>query len=138
MTIVIIDGQGGGIGSRLIEQIRPALPQARIIAVGTNGVATAAMLRAGADVGATGENAAIFNCRRADLIAGPVGIMQANAMYGELTPAIARAVGESPARRVLIPVSRSRTYLAGLVEQPASRYLADAAALILKLARGEE
>ena len=66
MTIVIIDGQGGGIGSRLIEQIRPALPQARIIAVGTNGVATAAMLRAGADVGATGENAAIFNCRRAD------------------------------------------------------------------------
>lgn len=138
MTIVIIDGQGGGIGARLIERIAPALPQAQIIAVGTNGVATAAMLRAGAQVGATGENAAVYNCRTADIIAGPIGIMQANAMYGELTPAIARAVGESPARRVLIPVSRSRTYLAGLCEQPASRYLEEAAALILRLAQGEE
>ncbi len=137
MTIVVIDGQGGGIGARLIEQLRPRLPEAQIIAVGTNGVATAAMLRAGATVGATGENAAVFNCRDADLIAGPIGIMQANAMYGELTPAIARAVGESPARRVLIPVSRSRTHLAGMVEKPAARYLDDAVELLVSLA-GEE
>lgn len=86
MTIVVIDGQGGGIGGRLIEQLRPYLPDAEIIAVGTNGMATAAMLRAGANIGATGENAAVYNCRDADIIAGPIGIMQANAMYGELTP----------------------------------------------------
>ena len=137
MTIVVIDGQGGGIEGRLIEQLRPYLPDAEIIAVGTNGMATAAMLRAGANIGATGENAAVYNCRDADIIAGPIGIMQANAMYGELTPAIARAVGESPARRVLIPVSRSRTYLAGLAEKPASRYLEDAVGLIVSLAKEE-
>ena len=137
MTIVVIDGQGGGIGGRLIEQLRPYLPDAEIIAVGTNGMATAAMLRAGANIGATGENAAVYNCRDADIIAGPIGIMQANAMSGELTPAIARAVGESPARRVLIPVSRSRTYLAGLAEKPASRYLEDAVGLIVSLAKEE-
>ena len=91
MRIVVIDGQGGRMGSALVERIKAALPEAECLAVGTNSTATAAMLRAGADAGATGENPVLVNARTADVIAGPVGILAANALYGEVTPAMARA-----------------------------------------------
>ena len=90
MKILVIDGQGGGIGSGIIQELRRCgIENAEILAVGTNVMATSAMLRAGADAGATGENPVIFNSRRADLILGPIGIIMANAMMGEITPAMA-------------------------------------------------
>lgn len=113
MKIVIIDGQGGKIGSQLIERIKAALPDAEIYAIGSNGIATAAMLRAGADHGATGENPVVVNCRDADLIVGPIGIIAANALLGEITPRMARAVGESMAEKLLLPVNRCNITVAG-------------------------
>lgn len=130
LEILVIDGQGGGMGKSLIERLRARFPQARIVAAGTNSLATAAMLRAGATVGVTGENAIIYNCARASLIMGPIGIVLANAMLGELTPAIARAVGESPAQRILIPVSRCRTLVAGTEDKSFARYLEDAVSAV--------
>ena len=135
MDILVIDGQGGGIGKGLIERLRSRLPSVNIVAAGTNALATSAMLKAGANVGATGENAVIYNCRSADIICGPIGIIMANAMYGELTPAIAQAVGESRAQRVLIPVSLSHTWVAGVEEKSATRYLDDAAEIVTRIFR---
>ncbi|MEG1774398.1 MAG: DUF3842 family protein [Oscillospiraceae bacterium] len=139
MELLIIDGQGGGIGRGLVERLRARFGSGlRIIAVGTNALATSAMLRAGADVGATGENAICYNCARAGLIAGPIGLVIANSMFGELTPAMARAVGESPAQRILIPVSRCRTWVAGVQELPSARYLDDAVERIARCFAQEE
>ena len=96
MNILIIDAQGGGIGKQLVASVRKNLPDADITAVGTNTVATTAMLKAGADRGATGENAVVVNCRRADVIIGPIGIVIADALLGEITPLMAAAVAQSP------------------------------------------
>ena len=148
-VLVVIDGQGGGFGRALIEKLRQQpLPEVEIRAVGTNALATSAMLKAGdphrlvhqlagADAAATGENAVIVNAGRADILAGPVGIVLANSMMGEFSPAMAAAVGESPAKRVLIPVSRCATYVAGVAEKPLAQYLEDAAALIRRLLEEE-
>lgn len=138
MNIVIIDGQGGKMGSALIERIKAALPEHTCIAIGTNSIATAAMLRAGADAGATGENPAIVNARTADVIAGPIGILAANALYGEVTPAMARAVGESTAVKLLLPVNRCGNIVVGVREQPLSDYIREAVARIQSLAAHEE
>lgn len=137
MKIVVIDGQGGGIGRSLIEALAPALPGAEILAVGTNSAATAAMLKAGARVGATGENPVVVNCRTADIIAGPAGILAANAMYGEITPAMARAVGESHAQKVVVPVDRCSIHVAGVAQWPMAKYIEDAVHRILQLAQKE-
>jgi hypothetical protein len=126
VEILVIDGQGGGMGKALIERLRLRLPDVHIVAAGTNAMATAAMLKAGAHVGATGENAICVNAAKADIIIGPIGIVLADSMFGELTPAMARAVGQSGALRVLIPVSRCCTIVAGVEEKPAGRYLDDA------------
>ncbi len=137
-VLVVIDGQGGGFGRALIEKLRQQpLPEVEIRAVGTNALATSAMLKAGADAAATGENAVIVNAGRADILAGPVGIVLANSMMGEFSPTMAAAVGESPAKRVLIPVSRCATYVAGVAEKPLAQYLEDAAALIRRLLEEE-
>jgi DNA helicase TIP49 (TBP-interacting protein) len=102
-----VDGQGGGIGRAIVEKLRRELPRdAHIIALGTNALATSVMLKAGADDGATGENAIVVNAAKADIIAGVIGIVAANAMLGELTPAMARAVAESPAKKILLPLNR--------------------------------
>ena len=125
MDIVIIDGQGGGFGRALIEALRAGGVTQEIVAVGTNALATSAMLRAGASAGATGENAA-----RARILAGPIGLVMANSMLGECSPAMARAVAESPAHKVLIPVAKCGAHIAGLPEKPLAQYIADAAELI--------
>mgnify|MGYP002798515833 CR=1 FL=1 len=106
MNILVMDAQGGGIGKQVVTAVRTRFPDVTITAVGTNAAATTAMLRAGADEGATGENAAVVCCRRADVIIGPVGIVIADAMLGEVTPRMAVAVGQSAAKRILIPVGR--------------------------------
>ena len=116
MKIVVIDGQGGKLGRKLLEGIRKICPEDEIIAVGTNSMATQYMLQSGcADYLATGENAVIVNCRTADLIVGPFGIAMADAMRGEITPAMANAVASSNAERVLIPMNHCGTYLAGVL-----------------------
>lgn len=113
MNIVIIDAQGGGVGKQLIEQLRRALPQQKLIAVGTNAMATSAMLRAGADQGATGENAVKVCAAQADLILGPVGIVLCDAMLGEITGEMAMAIGRSKAHKILVPMSRCHVTVAG-------------------------
>lgn len=124
MNVVIMDAQGGGIGRMLIEQLKAALPAQRVIAVGTNAAATAAMLRAGADAGATGENAVRVNAARADLILAPLGMVLCDAMLGEVTAAMAAAVGGAQAHKILVPVSRCGVTVAGVGERPLSESVA--------------
>lgn len=135
MKILIIDGQGGGIGKALVEKLRERLPEAEILAVGANAIATSAMLRAGANAAATGENAAIVCCRDADVIAGPIGIVLKDAMMGEITASMAAAVAASPAQRVLIPVLRCSTYVAGTQGVALQKLLDDAVSRIAQLAQ---
>ena len=114
MNILIIDAQGGGIGRQLISHIKRELPDLYITAVGTNSMATTAMLKAGANQGATGENSVAVACRRADIIIGPIGIIVADSMIGEITPSIANAITQADAERILIPFSNCNTYIAGM------------------------
>ncbi len=126
MNVVIIDGQGGRIGQRLVESIKKAYPNVTVTAVGTNSIATAAMLKAGADRGATGENAVIVACRRADVIVGPLGIVLADALYGEVTPKMAVAAAQSDAKRILLPMDRCDTVIAGTKGMSTSELIEDA------------
>ncbi|WP_298023291.1 DUF3842 family protein [uncultured Dysosmobacter sp.] len=116
MDILVIDAQGGGIGSQLVSAIKKAVPDLPVTAVGTNSLATSAMLKAGADCGATGENAVIVGCRNADIIVGPVGIVIADAMLGEVTPAMALAVGQSDAKKLLIPINHCSNIIVGVAD----------------------
>ena len=114
MDVLVIDAQGGGVGRQLISAIKQALPGVSVTAVGTNGAATAAMLKAGADRAATGENAVVVACRRAHVILGPVGIVIADSMLGEVTPRMAAAVGQSDAKRILIPFDHCDNLVVGV------------------------
>ena len=114
MNILVIDAQGGGIGKQVVAAIKQNMPEMEITAVGTNSAATTAMLKAGADHAATGENAVLVGRRRADVIVGPVGIVIADSLYGEITPAMALAVGQSNARRLLIPVNHCDNFIVGV------------------------
>ena len=125
-TILVIDAQGGGLGRQLILEIKKRFAQAEVLAVGTNAAATAAMLKSGADAAATGENAVAVACRRADYIIGPVGIVIADAMLGEITPTMARAVAQANARRILIPFSNCFNYIAGVSDFSTGRLVDDA------------
>lgn len=131
MKIVVIDGQGGRIGKALIEQLRAKSADAYLLAVGTNSIATSAMLKAGADAGATGENPVVVACRDADVIVGPIGIIAADSMLGEITPKMAEAIGQSRARKVLVPVNRCFE-VAGVQEMSLSQYVEQAVELALK------
>ena len=118
MNLLVIDGQGAGLGRQLVAALRAAMPEAEIMAVGTNSVATGAMLKAGAHHAATGENAIAVASRRADVIFGPIGIVIADALMGEISPAMAAAVGQSAAKRVLIPVNHCDNIIVGAAELP--------------------
>lgn len=114
LQIVVIDGQGGRLGGMVVAGIRAAGLPCHIRAVGTNSIATAAMLKAGADEGATGENPVLVACREADVLIGPVGILSADALLGEITPAMAAAVGRSGAEKLLLPVNMCSTHVVGV------------------------
>ena len=121
MEILVIDGQGGRIGQQLIKAILTRYPQVEVTAIGTNSLATSAMLKGGASQGATGENALLVACRRADVILGPLGIVIADALMGEISPAMAVAVGQARARRILIPLNQCDNLVAGVAELPVAR-----------------
>ncbi len=134
MNILVMDGQGGGIGRALVEGLRQALPEADITCVGTNAAATAAMLRAGASQAATGENAAVYNMKYADVVLGPIGILLANGLLGEVTPRMAAAIGECDALKILIPVHKCRVEIAGLADYPVGQFIASAVEKVQRLA----
>ena len=115
MKILVIDAQGGGIGKQIIAAIRKKNYQnVTITAIGTNSVATGNMLKAGADIAVTGENPVIVNSRNADVIIGPIGIVIADALYGEITPKMAQAIAQSPAKRLLLPVNKCDNIIIGV------------------------
>ena len=114
MNILVIDAQGGGIGKQVVSAVKERFEVASVIAVGTNSVATTAMRKAGADFSATGENAVVVNSRKADVIIGPVGIVIADSLWGEITPKMATAIGQSDAVRILIPVNHCNNVVAGV------------------------
>ena len=134
MRILVIDGQGGGIGRSLVELIVKNFPDAEVGATGTNSIATETMLKGGPSFAATGENAILFNAAEADVIIGPAGIIMANALHGEISPAIAMAVSSSKAKVVLIPMNHCRAYIAGVEEKKVAEYLQDAVDIIRKIA----
>ena len=131
MTIMVIDGQGGKMGKGLL------CPEDEILAIGTNSIATAAMLKAGADAGATGENPAVVTSRTADIIVGPMGIVIADSLMGEITPKMAVAIGQSLAQKVLIPVNRCQHFVVGCRDISMGEYVKLAVEEVLKIRRGE-
>ena len=135
--VLVIDGQGGGLGRQLVSALAAACPEAELTAVGTNSLAANAMLKAGASRAATGENAVVVNCRRADVIVGPIGIVIADALLGEITPAMATAVCQSSATRVLIPVNHCENYIVGVPDQPIGSLVAAAVQKVKALCTGE-
>lgn len=133
MRIVVIDGQGGGVGKALIEALSTACPKAELIAVGTNATATANMMKGGTTNGATGENAVMYNCARADVIVGPMGIVMANAMLGEITPKMAEAVSSAEAELFLIPMNRCHACIVGIENKRLADYIKEAVDKIVEL-----
>lgn len=127
MKIIVIDGQGGGVGRSIVSALKQLMPAQPVIALGTNVQASAAMLKAGADQAASGESAIRYQCRSADIIMGVTGILHANAMLGEISPAIAMAVSLSDAQKILIPLQRCGLRIAGVAEQSMDALIRDGA-----------
>lgn len=126
MRIAVIDGQGGGIGRAMVEKLRGVFGESiDIIALGTNALATALMLKAGANEGASGENAIVLNSLKVDIIMGPIGIIAVNSMLGELTPNMAKAIAESPAKKILIPFNKCNIQIAGVRSESLPYYIDD-------------
>ena len=133
MKVLVIDGQGGGLGRQLVSALKD-IEGIEIIAVGTNSLATGAMLKAGASDAATGENAAVVACRKADVITGAVGIAIADSLLGEITPAVATAVGQSEAKKILIPMNKCDIIICGCNSKSVASYVNDAVEQIRILA----
>lgn len=133
MKTVIIDGQGGRIGSLLVEKLKSSGIDTEIIAIGTNSIATAAMLRSGADAGATGENPVVVACRDADFIMGPVGILAADSLLGEVTPVMAQAVAASYAEKILLPINKCNLHVVGAKELTVPALITEAVLLLQQL-----
>jgi len=130
MRIAVIDGQGGGIGRLLVQAIKQQNPDQYVLALGTNSVATGSMLKAGADEGATGERAIVVNVARVDVIMGVMGIVVADALMGELSPAMATAIGQSTAHKLLIPQNRCGITVIGATQQRLQTLVAQAVAML--------
>lgn len=128
MNILVIDGQGGQIGAQLVKEITNKFQNINITAIGTNAVATQAMLKAGAKNGATGENPVVVACRKADVIIGPIGIVIADSLLGEITEKMALAVSKSNAVRILLPMNRCENLVAGVSNLNTAAIIADAIA----------
>lgn len=126
MHVAVVDGQGGGIGRAIVERIRKEFPDITITALGTNSTATGQMVRAGADEGATGENAIIHNMQHVDVVMGVIGILNANAMLGELSPAMATAIGGSHTYKILLPINRCHIHVVSVRDIPLSVHLDNA------------
>ena len=138
MKIVVIDGQGGRLGKLLVEAVKDRIPQAEVLAVGTNGIATATMQKAGADYVATGENPVVRGVMDADVVLGPLGIVVAHSILGEVTPRIAEAVGGCRGKKILIPMNSCGVSVAGTKEMGLAGYVklaADQAEAFLRGAR---
>ena len=126
MNVVIIDGQGGQLGAQLVKEITAQFSNVTLTAIGTNAVATATMIKAGAKSAATGENPVIVACRKADVIVGPIGIVIADSMLGEVTPKMAVAIAQANAARILIPMNRCDNLVAGVSNLNTASLIADA------------
>ncbi len=133
MKVVVIDGQSGRMGQLFIERAAAAKLPCELVAVGTNAIATAAMLKAGACAGATGENPVLVACRTADIIVGPIGILAADALMGEITPTMAVAIGRSEAKKLLLPVNQCSNIVAGTQNMSLSRLMDEAVELLRSL-----
>lgn len=134
MNILVIDAQGGGIGKQVVAAVKKRLPELVITAIGTNSLATSSMLKAGADHAATGENAVVVGCRTADIIVGPVGIAIADSLLGEITPKMATAVGQSAAKRTLIPFNHCNNIIVGVEDLKTSNLIESVMTEIKKIA----
>ncbi len=130
MKMIVIDGQGGNVGRLLVKGIKESFPEVSVRAIGTNSTATANMLRAGADEAATGENAVIVGCKSADLIVGPIGIIIPDALLGEVTTAMAQAVGSSDATKILIPLNKCEVLVAGAQDKSTGELIDEAIRMI--------
>jgi hypothetical protein len=139
MIIAVIDGMGGGLGAQLITSLTAQIGlKAEVIALGSNALATNAMVRAGASRGATGENAILVSLRKADIVAGPIGIVMANSMMGEITPQIAAAVSSCDARKILLPVNQSHVEIVGLESRPMTVVIREAVSRMLEMVKEGE
>ena len=137
MNVTVIDGQGGQLGAQIIKAIMTQFPSIDVTAIGTNAVATATMLKAGANNAATGENSVVVACRRADVIIGPVGIVIADSLLGEITEKMAVAVGRAEAIRILLPMNKCENFVAGVIVSNTSALIADALQKLRDLMDGE-
>ncbi len=134
MNVLVIDGQGGQLGSQLVKGIMTNCKEAKVTAVGTNAIATGAMLKAGAHQAATGENPVVVACRKADVIVGPIGIVIADSLFGEITPQMAVAVGQADAVRILLPVNKCDNLVAGVTDLSMSTLIEDVIKKIKEIA----
>lgn len=133
VTICVIDGQGGGIGSAIVKRLKEEFGERlEIIALGTNSIATAAMMKVRANRGATGDNAIVQMAPQADYIIGPISIVMANAMMGELTPSMAEAISSSPASKILLPLSQESVSIVGVTPQPLPHLIEELISVELK------
>lgn len=137
MNITIIDGQGGQMGAQIVKEIATQFPGVSLTAIGTNTVATATMLKAGAGNAATGENAVIVACRKADVIIGPVGIVIADSLLGEITEKMAVAIGRADATRILLPMNKCDNIIAGVSLLSTKALIEDAMAKLRRLIEGQ-
>lgn len=136
MNILVIDGQGGQLGAHLIKAVCLKFPDCDITAVGTNAVATSTMLKAGAKKAATGENPTVVACRKADVIIGPIGIVVADSLLGEVTDKMAVAVGKADAVRILIPMNKCDNIVAGVPDLNIGALVDDAVARLTAIING--
>ena len=137
MNVLVIDGQGGQLGAQLVREILMNVPDAVITAIGTNAAATSAMLKAGANKGATGENPVVVACRKADVIVGPIGIVIADSLLGEITERMALAIGKADAVRILIPMNKCENLVAGFSGISTAALISDAVSKLMQLRLGE-